>query len=104
MSPVTELCDSRSRQVYTCHGWSVPVSHHIFRNLLSIASPRISWEFVLNLDFEYSIVMGKRKFICTYPVGSGHPARTNDLTPQGTALHRVSFVYLINCHITARVH
>jgi len=99
------LCDSRSRQVCAFHGWLVHVSHHMFfRNLLSIVSPRTSWELVSNLDFDYSIITGKRKFVWTYPVGSGHPARANDLTPQGTGLHGVSFVYLVHRHITVRVH
>src|SRR6266404_5556247 len=33
-------------------------------------SSRTSWEFVLNLDFEYSIITGKRKPTWTLPVCS----------------------------------
>jgi len=61
------------------------------------------WEFILNLGHEYSIVMGKRKFIHTYPVGSSHAARAKDLIPRGTALHGVSLVHPIHRHITVRV-
>jgi hypothetical protein len=32
-----------------------------------------------------------------------HHARANDFTPQGTALHGVSFVYLMHRHITVHV-
>lgn len=77
------LYDSRPRQACTFHGWLVYVSRHIFfRNLLSIASPCASWDFILTLGHEYSIVMGRRKFIRTYPVCSSHPARATDLTPR----------------------
>jgi len=82
---------------YTCE------LSHFLSEFAIYSSPRTSWEFILNLGHDYSIVMGKRKFIHTYPVGSSHAARAKDLIPRGTALHGVSLVHPIHHHITVRV-
>ena len=42
-------------------------------------SSRTSWEFILNLDFEYSIITGKRKLAWATPVcPSGFTRRLSD--------------------------
>src|ERR1700730_84034 len=52
---------SPSREVCSRLGWLVYVSHPILLFWLPFSSQRASWEFILNLDYEYEIITGKRK-------------------------------------------
>ena len=58
--------DSRSHQAFACRRWRVPVSSLVYCYFWF--SRHNSWEMVLNLDYEYSIITGKRKFNLAVPV------------------------------------
>ena len=55
----------------------------------------------MNLDYEYSIIMGKRKFTLASAVGSkfaSASSRMGDSIPQFSVLHGMSLVHLIRHH------
>ena len=63
-----EIRASRLHQVCPCLGWLVHVSYSLSAFCPHSSILRTSWEFVLNLDYEYSIIMGKRRLTCVFPV------------------------------------
>ena len=81
-------CDSCSHQVCKCDGWPVHVSHRLRFLSASLFQLRTSWEFVVNLDYEYSVITGKRKFILSYLVSSSYrsgSSRMDDFIQQSTS-------------------
>jgi hypothetical protein len=65
---VVEIRASHPHQVCPCLGWLVHVSYSLSAFCPHSSTLRTSWEFVLNLDYEYSIIMGKRKLTRAFPV------------------------------------
>ncbi len=60
-----------SHQACSCHRWRLPVGRLVHPSYLDpLFSPRTSWEFVLNFDYEYSLITRKRKLNRTVPVCS----------------------------------
>jgi hypothetical protein len=55
----------------------------------------------VNLDYEYSVIMGKRKFTLSYPVSSScrsASSRMDEFIPQPPALRGMSLVHLVRHH------
>jgi hypothetical protein len=61
---------SPSHQAYTRPCWRVHVGSLVRSPYVGLAAHLTSWEFVLNLDYEYSIITKKRKFGLSVPVRS----------------------------------
>ncbi|KAI0256388.1 hypothetical protein BJV78DRAFT_463131 [Lactifluus subvellereus] len=67
------LRHSRPRQACPCLGWLVHVGKPTRLRFGSHCpiSPDTSWEFVIHLDYEYSVFTGKRKLTRTFPLYLG---------------------------------
>ena len=62
------LPGSHSHQACSRCGWRVHVSRLLHPSYIDPFSHHTSWEFVLNLDYEYSIITGKRELKWSAPV------------------------------------